>query len=448
MFSKRHVKHGKIFIGLILVTMVLMRLIWMDLREYSISLDPKAAFLLSGASEILDCSIEDDSILFPQQKIPLKHLPDWADSILYQYFLGLSCDGGVLNTASYVRMNQGLLIICVILCVIITRFFARDWILSLSTAAILLSRGRLITANGDISGQSLVMTLLTLWFCVLCHWLRSGSTLTMLLSICLPMVITTVDFSMGLLCLVLLMASFSLYLLRKALAYPLFGRLRKDLAKSRKDAAAWSPPVTKSYGNFWDKVRTVLGWGETIHWAYRPLIQRYQTGALFRSLNVPFLLWIQHKKLWRRLLVALFLVSATQLAFLTYYSVFQIDISIVGSHANFKEWLQTLLIPVDLDIAASLSILTLCLFFGPVWGVMSFWEAVWILGWTLVLAVSGAFLWDQASYMGASSLGVALKAGEVLLWFEPILITFAIIGVFHLARGADQKARRYRIESM
>ena len=164
---------GKVILGLILVLMVLMRLVWMDLRDYSITIDPHVVSLLSTEPGSEKCSLDDSGVSFPQQPIALKHLPDWAESRLYGFYLSLSCDGGQLNVPSYIRMNQGLLILCVVLCVIITRCFARDWLLCLSTAAILLSRGRLMTANGDISGQNLVMSLMTFWFCALCHWLRS-----------------------------------------------------------------------------------------------------------------------------------------------------------------------------------------------------------------------------------------------------------------------------------
>ena len=129
-------KTGKLLLGLTLVIMVLMRLVWMDLRSYTITMDPKAMLAMSEERADGPCLLKGKSLQFPQQLIPVKHLPDWSDSFLFNFYVSLSCDNGYLNTNSYVRMNQGLLIISIIMCVLLTRFFARNWLLCLTTAAL------------------------------------------------------------------------------------------------------------------------------------------------------------------------------------------------------------------------------------------------------------------------------------------------------------------------
>lgn len=434
-------KTGKLLLGLTLVIMVLMRLVWMDLRSYTITMDPKAMLAMSEERADGPCLLKGKSLQFPQQLIPVKHLPDWSDSFLFNFYVSLSCDNGYLNTNSYVRMNQGLLIISIIMCVLLTRFFARNWLLCLTTAALLMSRGRLITTNGDVSGQSLLMVVLTLWFCLMCHWIRSGSAITRVITICFPMFLATIDFSLGLLCLSVLFAYGSFYLLRKSLTYPLFKKLRWDLSISRKSHEDEPPNVEDTYGAFTQSIRNMLGWTTPFNWGYRPIKLRYRTGALFRSLDVPFILWLQHKKLWSPLLMGLAIVAVLQLGVLTSLSLFEFDLLHTQINMPLKSWFEAFTMPIDLDIAVSLVILGACLLLNPVWGLTSFWEAIWLLLWSIAFAGAGAFLWDNFSQFGMHAKVANWKAGEVLLWFEPVILTFAIIAVYHLSRCIDQKYR-------
>ena len=122
--------------------------------------------------------------------------PSWEDSFLYRSFVRLSCQDGKLRLGSYMRMNQGLLVLTIVSCVLLSRFFVRNWFINLAVAAVLLSRGRLIAANGYISGQSIIMCLMTLWMCGVFHWLRSGSRTMLIFVGVVPFLLMGIDMSL------------------------------------------------------------------------------------------------------------------------------------------------------------------------------------------------------------------------------------------------------------
>ncbi|SMF13547.1 hypothetical protein [Pseudobacteriovorax antillogorgiicola] len=439
--TSKTLKQGRVGLGLILMSMLFMRLVWMDLRTYSVTADPKAVAVLENTASAT-CTLQDKTVIYPQHIVPRQHLSEWADSHLYRLFLMASCESGLLNVRSYVRMNQGLLVLCVVLCVFISRFFTKSWLLCITTAAVLMSRGRLISANGDISGQAMMTALVTLWVAVACHWLRSGSRWSRNFVLVFPLALTWVDFSLGFIGMAVVLAYGTLYLIRRWMTIPLFQKLRWDLSQSRRLATC--PPQVQpdpNPGSLTSVLRSLLGWREPLEWGYRPLQLRYEAGSLLRSLDVPFVLWLQHKRQWKPLILTFGVGGLVQLAYVVFTLSHHREIWWLQSWFALKPWFDGFFMSVDLDIAASFCILGLCLLFSPVWGLTSFWEATWLLFWTLGLAAIGAYVWDSFTWQIAGVGAHMGKAGEILLWFEPLLITFALVGIYHLMRAVDQKLR-------
>ncbi|MDQ3234125.1 MAG: hypothetical protein M3Q07_20140, partial [Pseudobdellovibrionaceae bacterium] len=129
-----------------LLSMILLRLVWMDLRSYVITYAPQNRYAFDRSETSGSC----------RRSFSLRQLgpdkptqgswerPGWADARLYQSLVLASCRNGVFHDAGFVRYNQGLLISCLVFCVLLTRVMARSWVVGLIVAVALLSRGRLI----------------------------------------------------------------------------------------------------------------------------------------------------------------------------------------------------------------------------------------------------------------------------------------------------------------
>lgn len=157
---------------LTLGTMILMRLVWMDLRSYVVVFSPQNRYALESSEPCARSLEQRLTVKVGEQLLPR---PGWAHAWSYHSIMRLSCRNGIFSVGSFVRYNQGLLITTVLLLVLLTRVVTRSWIIGLVVAVALLSRGRLIAALGQIGGDQLIGLGLAFWGLTVAHWLRSGS---------------------------------------------------------------------------------------------------------------------------------------------------------------------------------------------------------------------------------------------------------------------------------
>ncbi len=167
----------KLGLSLALLVMILMRLVWMDLRTYIISFAPESHFAFEQAEPLDTCARSFE------QRIPHKdpglhqsaHRPGWVNSWAFHIMVDMSCKSGAFGIPGFIRYNQGLLISTLLILMLLTRILTHSWIVALASAVALLSRGRLVAALGQIGADHLIAMGLAVWGISLAHWLRSGS---------------------------------------------------------------------------------------------------------------------------------------------------------------------------------------------------------------------------------------------------------------------------------
>lgn len=433
-----------------LLVMILMRLVWMDLRIYDLKVHPiLKSSSYAGLTDENYCDIYIVERQAPQaSQIKLELIPTWSSSWLFRVYLNMSCRNGTVSPDSYIRMNQGVLVLTILCCILICRIFCRSWLICLAVAAILLSRGRLIAANETMSGQMLSTLLVTFWLLTAFHWLRTGAKSAAILQWAALLLLLSFEVSLWPISLVAFFSLGIAYLFRGPLVKPLLARMRQTQMKERWYAQIIVPDQSKGtlslQNKFVQNVKRLLGLVRPSEWVYQPLEQKFKTGSLVRPLQVPFLLWIHHGRRWRTLLrnnaVAGVLVCTLALLWYGMQQGFSLPADL-GFTNNGWQWLRVLLSRFDLDLIVTSIIIALCLSRGPAAGLISYWEATCLLLLALLFGAVGIWLWDGLSLnyelLGTDYLQL-LRAHQYVLWFEPVLLTFAVLGLYNLLRVFDR----------
>ena len=438
---------------LTLLLMILMRLVWMDLREFSTILHPSLIDLLRS-EDLLGQSCRID---WQDQQLAVATWPSssygWQSSPIFRTYLSLACNHGRFSVEAMVRLNQGCLIVTIFLCVLLCRVFCRSWVMTLMVAAILLSRGRLIAMSGDLSATSMSMAVTTLWVVSLGHWLRTSSKysyvfgwLTLLLLIHLQPAFWPASFAIAL-TLALGMG------LRKYSIRPLLEQLRHEQLRERRllkhvQKHYDREPRRRSYvdSQMMMTLMRLIGWVRPYEWEYRPIAQRMQSGRLLQPLDIPFVLWAYHRNRWRRLL-AFSVVIAIVLSVIGIYNplghtLTEIDHAWVASDQAL--WWTRYFRAFDIDLIGSLLLIWVAMSRNASEGLLSFWEASWVLVFILLLATFGFWSWDTVlapSLIG--SLQRPTGPATVIYCLEPTLMTLGFSGVYNLLRLADRKVQSF-----
>ncbi|NRA67346.1 MAG: hypothetical protein HRU19_22875 [Pseudobacteriovorax sp.] len=395
-----------------------MRLVWMDTRTYTASIHPSFATALEY--------VNLDRVLCRTQT-PMEGTEalegSWTYSWIYHLQIKLSCDNESFRSSSYIRLNQGLLVITIVSCIIVSRFFTKYWTISLLIAVLLLSRGRLIAANGDFSGWALLTTFTTIWLTGICHWVRSGSKtifygllLGSLLSLVLDLVFAWIfiGFAFG----------FFLLEIAKALFLP---SLVKQL-KTRKSAGVVTFAQPKNRRSFTEQLNIWLrNYLQTTR-VHLKAEDYFSPGGVFKSLRLPFLLWIQHHKLWRYFRLRIGFLLLLQFMILIYFVSGHPPGSIYLNEAS----LATLLETIDLDLVVALGLISVVALFGPNWDFSGFWECLWFLLLIFLCTLYGSGLMGMVEQ---ERFGFNDRLSQTILLFEPILLTFGALCSFQLLHG-------------
>ncbi len=181
--SRRKLIYFRYFMPIILLGMVLMRLVWLQIRTYSIEVD------ISALASIYLLELDHNSCYLhaggrlkpsPSEVFP-QHISErifgyfWFSSPGYQSYLRGVCEGGLIPYIRLVELNLTFLVAVVMICVLISRFLARSWIVGLLVAITILSRGQLTELLGGVTTVIPLMFFFSAWVVSVSHFLRSGS---------------------------------------------------------------------------------------------------------------------------------------------------------------------------------------------------------------------------------------------------------------------------------
>jgi len=421
---------------LTLIGMIFVRLVWMNLRVYTVRFDPGVLEAIALLEEdAMPCAV-DNELLMRTPSGGLVSLPaglsTWQSSWIYGLYAKLSCSKGSFSPERYIKHNQVLLVIMVTFCILISRLFCRSWLFCLIVAAVLLSRGRLLSEIENISGLGLTTTVFTIWAFTMFHWIKTASLYMYVISWLVLLALIELESSLAILLLGVPSILLLIYHFRKKIIWPVMRRMNSD----------WK--MLRNTFTFTRKRAMELELSEDadleVHAArHKPLRSQSDVESLdnmFRPLKFPFTLWI---------LTVGRLLNYLKLHLLL--SVMVIFLLLVGRHwlgtINFdwvfdvSAWLNIGLANLDLDLSIAVFIITLGLLMKPPGGLLNYWESLWFFVIIAILTTFAAFIWDF-SFVGGLNYH-AFKISSLAFWLEPVTLCMALLGIYNFLYTINKK---------
>jgi hypothetical protein len=409
-----------------LLSMILLRLVWMDLRSYVITYAPQNRYAFDRSETSGSCrrsfSLRQLGPEKPNQASWER--PGWADARLYQNLVLASCRNGVFHDAGFVRYNQGLLIACVVFCVLLTRVMARSWVVGLIVAVALLSRGRLIAANGQIAGDAMIALGFALWAMCLAHWLRSGSWWVYLGSYAVLALLMTLDPGTALIGFAppLVLAAWGPILRRK------MERVSPPADPISRDVKLWKR------------------WGALLNLSLGPAPNAPVSGGLFRPLPDGIRSLIGQPRFQNGLKI----LTVMGFAILLIVLIVQFALRKYGplplqpvSGTAIRKWVLDFVSPLDRDSGLGIFMMVLALTWRSRW-LPYLRPLVNLVGLSIILSALGSGIMDLI-YLPLPAERLWQGTRLLILW-EPVLMTLGMLAFYQMTLSL--LARLDRIPSL
>ncbi len=466
-----------------LVLMVLVRLVWMQLRHYPISVDSHIVPSLDLVSARFDGECRSTRPLLRAGVEPVggsllgqsRHdrVIQWWFATPGAVLLGIaSCLSDLSPEDFYIKWNQWLLGFTVLGAAFLVRFCTSSWTAAAVAATVLLSRGRFLADIGVVSPKSVLQCLTTLWLAAGAHFFRSGSFLLAIFGILCVIVASLFDGAILTLSLALpafLLLGFSQ---RKRLAKPMIRRFRGqpgDLI----EIPGQSDLGVNDEGSFLRRMGKTVRWvlGTEVPSLMRLPTQRpdYRQGGVFFTLKVPFLLWAFYRRRWLTMIFWGFLAFGlgTLLLALSKWAVLgakwlpmedlvaglSLDSVSKLIHADWiKSWAGAGRLYWDTHYTLSFVVLLVCGFISPARGLPAYWETVWLMLIALLGLATFCLLGDMLDSLVAAALfpspqtlsqvlGVrTLPPREFFAWVEPCVLSLSVAGIYNLIEVLDSRS--------
>lgn len=377
--------------------LILMRLVWMDMRSYVIVYPPE------NHRSVYDGGICQKGSWHQETQTSSIDRPGWGNSFLYRMMLLQSCRGGSFSESAFVRFNQGFLVLTILSCMILARITTRSWVLALFVGLALLSRGRLIASSGQISGDHLIMFGISMWAMFVVHWIRSGSR-------------------------IILGAMFValLWLIDLELSFVLLALVPLVYARSVRTQHVIRRRVVKDEILFWPSLQRFLEL-ENFHNA----TPEQTTGGIFRPLPQTFSKPLRDNDVFSRFLkdyLVCFGFLLVSIAILTTLKG-QWNSHVEWHMSRLTLWSRLFLMPIDRDIVLSLVAI------GTALAIPTFvLPALRGINYSIVLGIIlsglGVFLVDHI-YLPAEATGYWMSS-QIILWWEPLILGLGVLGFYHV----------------
>ena len=472
-----------------LMVMIVMRLIWIQLRDFQLEPTPRGQASAELASRALDRSCDalaqpgrglkaltppsplgmlglaGHRVDAPGERARLALGAQLASPALVAFWT-LVCQLSPHDERAIIRANQGLLLIIVFLAALLSRFLTSSWTVGLIVAVVLLSRGRLVAAVGSSGGDLLVMLALVTFMAAAAHFLRTGARFSLWMMALVGLAAATADRSLTCLTLALPVLLVGGYVGRRRLARPLLSRWRR---MRRSSALGRFPvqtpvPVQTALAQAGRALRLALGAEPA---PAEPMGDRPtsdQRGGIFATLSVPFLVWAYRDRRWFRLTMAFFVVCAMAIATnvlwaaaLTQGDPFggllpaELAWTTARGAAKLLTFGRAAIDVRDLHLIVSFGIIALCAMQSPAAGLPSFLEAAIMATAAALLTLLGASVADSVDRAWITHVAVASAADvparatetrSVVLWLDPLILTMGVAGLYNLAMIIDRRRAR------
>ena len=430
---------GKAVTAFVLIVMALMRLIWIQLRDYPPKINPRNQIAIESVSLPSHAPCDLGQLKTKKHGAFSEGLVENQRSyLLAPLFAPMareSCRSGAFHFKTFVTLNQNILSISVFLAVIASRFLTGGWMMPLVISVVLLSRGRMITGIGDISPDLLITCFVSLYSLFMIHFIRTGWKKSLLLASLSGFLLGLSEPSLLVSCLFL---PFIMFFWRLSFV----GRIPRDLPPDGK--------LLQKYRlfSFWRRLRTNLGMHRFSEF-YKGAEE--ETARPFSPLSMPFSYWILFHKRWF-LLGSLSLICGFALTLTAAYmtGLFEAFASLnkeTGFLSLPREtvfvWFKAFFSPIDLDLLCA-ALLTLVGLLSPkdkcLPGYANICAAFFGF---LCVACLQSFSLDLLDilYLKVHSPTAdwleGFRAPRVLLWFEPTLMTLGVLGVLNIVNLFD-----------
>lgn len=422
-------KRFSIFLACILLSMILSRLVWMQLRTYQLvpSLSTFSAFSYISDNFAKNCRNNHEiAELFTPMRVEAKNI----EPQLHRWFMQPSHIIAAKEICAkpkpiefIIHSHWVCLTLIVLLGIFLTRFLSSSWCLAIFVGATLMSRGALLALIGSYSETLPITLLVTLWFTACIHYMRTLSSLTL--------GVAFAAISLG----TLLSGSF----IGLGLAVPCYllimrtTHIKQNLMMKGQSQALKDHPLLRAFSPLGTRFS---GWINN-------------SPALRRKL---MLVWIL---LTAVLLTAQGVFKALQLLHMSYDVPFSFGDFMTTNSSLFIVFLRNLSDSwiESLDLHSLFSIAVICLWIfssqlGKVHGytkeAIIFFAVCFGLLFVITLVtgfLNFVFLENISLSDYAGTLG-AMSPSPFLVWLEPIILTLGIIGLYHMLKSKTVSLER------
>lgn len=472
MLSKKNFKHLRITIFLVLLGIIISRLVSMQLRKYYMY----GHDIMQGA---INTTFFHNWGVCSADPIPLinKTLSSCVKSFGLFIYTNLGCHFDYFSIERLLHINQAFLILTIFLMALLIRFITTSWLFSIIVVAALLSRGRLIATLEDLSLHGPIYFLITLTITSWAHFFRTGSKLGLYFAIIASLGSVLCDFSLIAVPFTVPILFFLFLLTRRRLGASLIKHIRLLNRQKRfhsKQKTIPTHPLHEEQTSILSLLMTPINIIINLNLTnskddLEDDTVNYQTPpSALLPLPVPFILWINKRKRWKRLLsmsfvwifccIAVFLLSKVFICQQFYGSDSWNHIKYI--HINgylnwFPFWIKATAQWIDFHLGLSLVIILFSACLSPPLTTEGFFETTWffiILCITLTLTTSIAEYLDYVQYFASFPNADSLSIHEFvstsltrpfMLWVEPIALSLGIAGIYNLVIAIHTRLMRF-----
>lgn len=476
MIYRKLLAHWRIILPLTLLVMILLRLVWIQIRQYQVQIEPTSAYAL-----VIDDVIEkhcaesnhlesrkmvarpgERACLYLNAPEDLQHLLTRNNGMASLLSVVFSNN---ISLANLLKMNQWLLIGNAFLAALLARFLSGSWIVALISSTVILSRGSLVADVAIISMDRYLVFFTTFWFALLIHHLKTGSKVSQYGLVITSLFLTYLDLAFLGLFWIPVVAILLGFMGRKSclqLIRKVWGQHRSQLHKIPHyiDKEIADDGLRKGLHTAMSTVRFMLGMeiSSASNSAKPTLLFSFVPGSLFRPLKAPPFLWFFRGRRWFHYLIQASIIAtlaSLMMVFVTKEHFTFLDWKLIFSHWDelITLWSQQWDYMVgneysrrfDVHLMGCMVIVWICAlprFYNPEDG---FFEAVWLLIASLAVIGISSFLVDIVDIGQLQKLSVTdkslyyelYKPQSAIKWLEVVLLTFGTIGVYHMIRALD-----------
>jgi hypothetical protein len=446
----------------VLILMLLMRLVWLQLRTYKVEADYRTLVTLSylklgseGCAIVANpttTAIIDRFLL--NKKVGTTPEYQRFRSLGMETVLNQFCNvDHKVKADDIVRLNMWIFVVTSIVATAFVRLLSNSWVLGITAAVVLLSRGELISNIGELGVHGFLTLGLSLSILFISYFFVSGSWLSFSVAMLCAVITCSFDAAGGSVVMAFICFLLTGSIARKFISFGLLKRFRDE--RRRLDTLIASGKLRVYQGGMMKGIIRAFVFIVTrktnlVEATEHTKIDRLSPG-FFDRLDQPFAIWITKKnRLWSiyafAFLTLFCVVYISQIARVpTIPEAHWIDVLITFAKDHFWSlktvWISGWLSAADLHLAASLTMIVATAFQSPAKGMRSIFEVSWLFLFTIVFCTLTCLILDLIDLsimygiehrLDDFSILAWSRASKVIVWFDPMILSMGIVSAYQL----------------